>query len=224
MDKTDIYNELKRDFERKADPVKAAEMAAYMRNRFVFYGIPMPERKAIYKELLRKLKKAGKPDWGLLDLCWEDEHRELQYFVTDHLYEVRKALSYEDMTPIERYARTRQWWDSVDLLNRVVGSIAISDRRMDELMRAWSTDGDFWIRRIAIEHQLGRRDRTDTGLLEEIILNNLGSDEFFINKAIGWALRDYSKTDPRWVRDFLARNMDRMDKLSIREAGKYIAE
>ncbi len=222
MDETDIYHELKTAFERTADPEKAVAMAAYMRDRFAFYGIPTPERKAIYKDLLKKQRKTGRVDWVVLDRCWEDEHREFQYFVTDYLYELRKSLALEDMPRLEKYARTRQWWDSIDLLNRVVGFVALSDRRMDELMRAWSTDGDFWIRRIAIEHQLGRRDRTDTGLLEEIILNNLGSDEFFINKAIGWALRDYSKTDSEWVRDFLSRHMDKMDKLSVREAGKYI--
>ena len=88
----------------------------------------------------------------------------------------------------------------------------------------WSTDEDFWVRRIAIDHQLLRKDKTNTVLLEKIIVNNFGSDEFFINKAIGWSLRDYSKTDPEWVRDFIERYRNRMDKLSIREAGKYIKE
>ncbi len=222
MDETDAYLKLKAAFEREADPGKAPAMAAYMRNRFVFYGIPTPERKAVYKVFLKDRRKTGRVDWAFLDRCWEDEYREFQYFVTDYLYELRKNLSFEDMPRIEKYARTRQWWDSIDLLNRVVGAVALADRRMDGLMLDWSTDGDFWIRRIAIDHQLGRRERTDTRLLEEIILNNLGSDEFFINKSIGWALRDYAKTDPEWVRDFLTRHMDEMDRLSVREAGKRL--
>lgn len=222
MDKTDIYFELKTAFERVADPGKAVAMSAYMRDRFAFYGIPMPERKAIYKDLLKEQRKTGCVDWALLDRCWEDEHREFQYFVTDYLYELRKSLAFEDMPRLEKYARTRPWWDSIDLLNRVVGAVALADRRMDGLMLAWSTDADIWIRRIAIDHQLGRKERTDTRLLEAIILNNLGSDEFFINKAVGWALRDYAKTDPEWVRDFLTRHMDEMDKLSVREAGKHL--
>lgn len=222
MDKTDIYLELKTAFERAADPEKAAAMAAYMRSRFIFYGIPTPERKALYKDFIKDRRKTKRVDWPLLDRCWEDEHREFQYFVIDYLYELRKSLSFEDMPRLETYARTRQWWDSIDLLNRVVEAVALADRRMDGLMLDWSRDGDFWLRRIAIDHQLGRRERTDTRLLEEIILNNLGSDEFFINKSIGWALRDYAKTDPKWVRDFLTRHMDEMDKLSVREAGKYI--
>ena len=89
-------------------------------------------------------------------------------------------------------------------------------------MLEWSLDEDFWVRRVAIDHQLCRKERTNTALLEQIIVNNLGSGEFFINKAIGWSLRDYSKTNPAWVRDFLNRYGERMERLSVREAGKYV--
>ena len=89
-------------------------------------------------------------------------------------------------------------------------------------MLTWSVDDDLWLRRIAIDHQLLRKDQTDTALLEEIIVANLGQQEFFINKAIGWALRDYSKTDPGWVRAFIERHRDGLAPLSVREAGKYL--
>ena len=78
---------------------------------------------------------------------------------------------------------------------------------------------NFWLRRIAINHQICRKDKTDTILLEKILLNNFESSKFFINKAIGWSLRDYSKTNPKWVSDFLEKYKDKMDKLSIEEAG-----
>ena len=89
-------------------------------------------------------------------------------------------------------------------------------------MLKWSKDEDFWIRRLAIDHQLCRKEKTNIELLEQIIVNNFGSDEFFINKAIGWSLRDYSKTNPDWVRNFISKYKDKMDKLSIKEASKYI--
>ena len=89
-------------------------------------------------------------------------------------------------------------------------------------MLKWSVDDDFWLRRIAIDHQLTRKDKTDKELLKQIIINNLGSDEFFINKAIGWSLRDYSKTNPKWVKCFIEEYQDKLDKLSIKEASKYI--
>ena len=110
----------------------------------------------------------------------------------------------------------------LDFFDKVIGDIGLKDKRVDDLMLQWSTDEDFWIRRIAIDHQLLRKEKTNTQLLEQIIINNLGSSEFFINKAIGWSLRDYSKTNPDWVRDFINRYKERMDKLSVREASKYI--
>ena len=89
-------------------------------------------------------------------------------------------------------------------------------------MLEWSKDNDIWVRRVAIDHQLGRKEKTNTVLLEKILVNNFGSDELFINKAIGWALRDYSKTNPEWVREFINKYKDKMSNLSIREASKYI--
>lgn len=90
------------------------------------------------------------------------------------------------------------------------------------LLNEWAVDSNFWIRRIAIDHQLTRKEKTNPDLLEAIIVKNFGSSEFFINKAIGWSLRDYSKVNPQWVRDFLARYGEKMAPLSIREASKYI--
>lgn len=94
--------------------------------------------------------------------------------------------------------------------------------RVNDLMLEWSKDEDFWLRRIAIDHQLCRKDKTNTELLEKIIVNNFGSDEFFINKAIGWGLRDYSKINPEYVRAFINKYRDQMASLSIKEASKYL--
>ena len=161
-------------------------------------------------------------DWGFLDQCYADEHREFQYLAADYLIALNDFLTYDDIPKIRKYVKEKQWWDTIDFLDRVIGDIGLKDTRVDELMLEWSTDEDFRVRRIAIDHQLLRKEKTNTALLEKIIVNNLGSDEFFINKAIGWSLRDYSKRDPEWVRNFIDRYRDRMDKLSIREAGKYI--
>ncbi len=89
-------------------------------------------------------------------------------------------------------------------------------------MIEWSKAENVWIKRTAIEHQLCLKEKTNKKLLESIIVNSFGSEEFFINKAIGWALRDYSKTDPIWVKDFINQYKDKMSSLSIKEASKYI--
>ena len=131
-------------------------------------------------------------------------------------------LAYDDIPKIEKYIKTKQWWDTIDFLDRVIGEIGLRDSRVDDLMLEWSCDNDFWVRRIAIDHQLCRKYKTNTILLEKILVNNFDSDEFFINKAIGWALRDYSKTNPEWVREFINKYKDKMSSLSVREASKYI--
>lgn len=218
----DKYQEIREAFELLASEEKAKEMAAYMRNRFKFYGIQTPQRKAVYKELISREKKSKAIDWDFLDKCWENEHREFQYLVVDYLKAMKKYLKYEDVAHIEHFIRTKQWWDTIDGIDRTVGNIAFTDPRINCLMLEWSTDTDFWVRRIAIDHQLLRKEKTDTVLLENIITNNFGSSEFFINKAIGWSLRDYSKTNPQWVRDFIKRHYTRMSALSLREASKYI--
>ena len=220
----DKYTEVRKRFEENADPENAVKMAKYMRNRFIFYGIPTPKRKKLYRDFLKEEKRNKIIDWGFLDQCYDDEHREFQYLVTDYLSELNSLLTYDDIPAIRKYIDRKQWWDTIDSLDQVIGKIGLRDERVDALMQEWSTDEDFWVRRIAIDHQLLRKDKTNTVLLEKIIVNNFGSDEFFINKAIGWSLRDYSKTDSEWVRDFIERYRNRMDKLSIREAGKYIKE
>ena len=216
------YQELTRLFDTQANPGKARQMAAYMRNQFSYYGLPTPERRKLYKPFIQADKKAGRIDWKLLELAWSNPHRELQYFVYDYLAAFQKQLHYEDVPNIERFARSKQWWDTIDFFDQIIGKIGLKDERINQLMLKWSQDENFWIRRLAIDHQLGRKELTDTNLLEKIILNNLDSTEFFINKAIGWSLRDYSKTNPNWVRSFLQKYKKRLAPLSIKEASKYL--
>ena len=218
----DKYEKIKGLFEAAADPAAAAAMSDYMRGKFIFYGIAAPKRRALYRDFLKAEKKNGTVDYAFLDRCWADEHREFQYVVFDYLTALENFLTYDDIFVMEKYVRTKQWWDTIDFFDEIIGGIGLRDGRVTDLMLDWSLDGDFWVRRIAIDHQLGRKEKTDAALLEKIIVNNLGSNEFFINKAIGWALRDYSKTNPAWVKDFLSRHGGEMSKLSLREAGKYI--
>lgn len=217
-----IYYELKERFEQNRDEENAVKMAAYMRNLFPFYGIATPKRKALSGEYLKKDKKSKAVDWDFLNECYRDEYREFQYVVMDYLTVMQKCLTYEDVPNIYRYIKAKQWWDTIDGFDRIVGNIGLVDQRIDDLMLKWSTDEDFWVRRVAIDHQLHRKEKTNTELLGKILINNFGSNEFFINKAIGWSLREYSKTDPAWVRHFIEEHKNSMDKLSVKEGGKYV--
>ena len=218
----DKYEELKRKFEESKDKENAISMAKYMRNLFSFYGIPTPKRKAVYKDFLKEEKSLGKIDWEFLDQCYQDLHREFQYFVCDYLLAMKEYLAYEDIPKLKQFITKKEWWDTIDCFDSVIGEIGLRDNRVEKLMLEWSKDKDLWLRRIAIDHQLNRKEKTNKELLEQIIVNNFGSEEFFINKAIGWSLREYSKTNPTWVKEFLDKYKDKLNKLSIREASKYI--
>ena len=102
----------------------------------------------------------------------------------DYLVTMQKYLTYDDVSKIFKYIKSKQWWDTIDGLDRIVGNIAFKDERINDLMLKWSKDEDFWVRRIAIDHQLCRKEKTNTELLEKIIVNNFGSNEFFINDGL----------------------------------------
>ena len=217
------YQRLRKKLIENSDPELARQMESYMRNKFKFYGLKTPERRKSYHDLI-KLEKANKKiDWKFLDQAWVDEHREAQYFVCDYLIALEKYLKFEDIDHIFNYVKSKQWWDTIDSLIKPIGNIGFRDDRVSDLMLVWSKDDDFWVRRVAIEHQLLRKDKMNVELLNAILENNLGNSEFFINKAIGWALRDYSKTNPDWVKNFISKHHTEMATLSIKEGSKYLS-
>ena len=218
----DKYLEIKKIFESREDKENALAMSKYMRNMFVFYGLPTPKRKEVYNDFIKLERKNKVIDWKFLDKCYDDEHREFQYLVYDYLLSMKQYVSYDDIPKIKEYIVNKSWWDTIDFLCKVIGDIETRDLRVKDLMLEWSKDDNIWIKRTAIEHQLNLKDKTDYELLEKIIVNNFVTDEFFINKAIGWALREYSKTNSTWVKEFINRYKNQMSDLSIKEASKYI--
>jgi len=208
-------------FRNAADPVKAAPMSAYMRNQFSYLGISTPERKKLSQEFLKTLKQ-NDIDWAFVLSCWEMPEREFQYLAVEYLTRQKAKLTDSDIPNLRILIITKSWWDTVDGLDVIVGDIALRHPEVSQILLTWSTDENIWLRRAAIDHQLGRREKTDIRLLEKIIINNLGQKEFFIIKAIGWSLREYSKTNPEWVREFIERHREALSSLSIREASKYI--
>ena len=204
------------------DEQQAIGMRVYMRNQFQFLGVPTPVRRTICKPYFKQAKKSETVDWDFINRCWANQYREFQYVAKDYLDVMQDFLTPLDIPKIRELAVIKSWWDTIDGLDRTVGNIVFSYPNMNSLMLQWSIDENIWLRRIAIDHQLSRKEKTDTDMLAKIIENNFESDEFFINKAIGWALREYSKTNPQWVRAFIEKNRDKMASLSIREASKYL--
>lgn len=205
----------------QANPENARSMAAYMKGKFEYLGIQTPQRKAICKPFFNSLKQA-EIDRAFVRQCWDCRYRELQYVAIDYLRLIKRQLTPQHIPLLYELIVQKSWWDTIDGLDQIVGEIALNYPEINAILLQWSCDDNFWLRRIAIDHQLLRKEKTDTQLLEQILLNNLGQSEFFINKAIGWALRDYSKTNPVWVREFIRKNRQNMAKLSLNEAGKYL--
>ena len=214
--------ELLEDLKRVASPNDAVAMKAYMKNKFEFLGVKTPARRKLAKTFF---KQQTDPviDWNFINEAWNNPYRELQYTALDYLESRKKLFTPSDLSHLKKPAQTKSWWDTIDFLDRLVGSIIARFPETKEIILSWSCDEDIWLRRLAIDHQLLRKEETDTELLEKILVNNLGQTEFFINKAIGWALRDYSKTNPDWVKDFIERHRVEMAALSIREGSKYIS-
>ena len=205
-----------------SDSNQAAKMSAYMRNKFAFLGIPTPKRKTLCKEFFKIKRKENSVDWEFINNCWKESAREFQYVAVDYLNLVQNHLTPADIPKMKSLAIEKSWWDTIDGLDKLVGRIALDYPEVNATLLEWSRDENMWLRRIAIDHQLGRKEKTNTELLEKILVNNLGETEFFINKAIGWSLRDYSKINPEWVRGFILQYQDRLAPMSMKEASKYL--
>ena len=210
------------DFEENRNELLAESMSKYMQDKFRFLGVRGATRTEIYKKYFPDARKTKTIDWDFVENCWNKEEREFQYAVVYYLKAMQKFLKREDISRLKYLIVTKSWWDTVDLLAKVVGSLIIRIEEYDQIMLEWSKDSNIWLRRVAILYQLSLKDKVDKQVLDEILVNNLGDSEFFINKAIGWALRDYSKYNPEWVREFIKKNKENMANLSIREASKYI--
>ena len=213
--------ELVKELKVVANPDDAVAMKTYMKNKFEFLGVKTSARRKLAKAFFKQHTDSV-IDWNFINESWDNPYRELQYAALDYLEIRKKLLTPSDLLRLKKLAQTKSWWDTIDFLDRLVGTIIARFPETKEIILAWSRDEDIWLRRLAIDHQLMRKEETDTELLEKILVNNLGQTEFFINKAIGWALRDYSKTNPDWVKDFIERYQVEMAALSIREGSKYL--
>ena len=216
------FNKLYEEMIQHKNEEQAQKMSKYMLNKFEYIGIKTPERRKIFKNFFKEYKNEEKIDWEFVNKCWENKYREFQYIAADYLKNMKDKLTIDDIPKLKQLILKKSWWDTIDNLDMTIGALALKDSNVNKILLEWSLDENIWLRRIAIDHQLLRKEKTNTELLEKILKNNLGQTEFFINKAIGWALRDYSKTNPEWVKNFIKENRENMAKLSIREASKYL--
>lgn len=226
------------EFRQYKNEENAEKQAAYLRHQFEFIGLKTPERRLLAKDFLKEKKADKQIDWELVFEFWNLPEREFQYLALDYLHQMKKWLIFDDMEKIKKLTVSKSWWDTVDALDELVGHLLLTGRKqateddstayeqVKTLVKEWAQAENFWIRRIAIDCQLSFKNQTDLELLsyniEKNLLGSSFADEFFITKAIGWALRDLAKTNSAWVIKFIEEHENKMAKLSIREASKHL--
>lgn len=202
-----------------ADDQRAEDMRAYMKGIAPFFGVPAPARRAATKPL------GLPPDHELVAACRTlmlRPERELHYVATEALVKRARHLPPSLLDDLAWFIRTTSWWDTVDTLAHAVGAQVLAHPQLVPRMDEWICDADIWIARAAILHQLGFKQRTDPERLFRLCLVRAHETEFFLRKAIGWALRDYAWSEPEAVRSFLHEHGHELSALSRREAGKHL--
>lgn len=205
-----------------ADPAIAPGQQAYMKSSSPFLGVRVPAVRALVREATRDDRDAPALLGAALVLWREAAFREERYAALA-LMALKPLRGDATLLPVhQEMIRTGAWWDLVDeAAHRLREIFDVDHELMAVEMRVWSDDDDLWVRRAAIISQIGRRDATDLDVLEYAILANVDDPEFFIRKAIGWALREYGKHDPEWVRTFVSQHPE-LSPLSRREALKSL--
>jgi 3-methyladenine DNA glycosylase AlkD len=221
-----LVQTIRRALAESADPVKAPQMQAYMKSAMPYRGVSGPVLKQLCREAFKAHPLATPTEWKrvVLELWRAAAYREERYaaVLLTQARPYREFLTVSSLPMFEEMIVTGAWWDFVDTLASYnVGDILRAEPgRMKPLMRRWARDPNMWKRRSAILCQLKFKGETDLALLYDCIEPNLSGKDFFIRKAIGWALRQHAWTDPKEVRRYVKANKDRLSPLSVREALK----
>ncbi len=212
-----------------ADPETAAQQQRYMKSSMPYRGLKTPVQRAVVGPLIAQHPLPDRVQWeASVRTLWDEAAYREERYAAEALAGDRRYWGHQDPDCLDLYEHlvvTGAWWDHVDVIAiHLIGPIQRSSRpALDATLRTWSTDPNLWRRRSAIIHQIGAKETTDRELLVDCLLPNLADREFFIRKAIGWALRQYARFEPDWVRGFVGEHEDRMSGLSRREALKHLS-
>jgi 3-methyladenine DNA glycosylase AlkD len=219
----DYLSTLQKEFEANANPKIASQQKAYLRDQFSFYGMKTPTRRVIQKPFLVKDHLPPKENLDqLIQTLWNKQQREYHYFAQELVEKYTKHLQKKDIVLLEYMIEKNSWWDTVDFIatKLIKAYFKKFPNQRDVYIEKWLSSGNIWLQRSCLIFQLLEKEKTDTLLLKHVITSLLGAKEFFINKAIGWALRDYGRTNPEWVINFV--EIANLHPLSEREALKLM--
>lgn len=220
-----LLTDIEIQFSALSNPEKALAMHQYMKCRFPFFGIPAPARKIVFNALLPQIKKLDVAQkWDLIELLWAKPEREFQYFAVEIILRFKNNdWKLEDINRVEKLITTKSWWDSIDL----IASYSCSDLaknfplEFEETVLKWTESDNIWLQRSTLLYQLKWKNETNKSVLSEQINKLKGINEFFIQKAIGWSLREYAKTNPQWVLNEVEKQQ--LTGLAKREALKHLS-
>jgi len=216
--------DLEAAFESAADPKRAANMARYMKGQFAFYGIQAGDRRALQRAAFKGTPRPAEAEvTRFTKACWRKKQREFQYVGADCIRQHIEVCGETFLDHLEFLIRHKSWWDTVDVLaGHGVGRLASCHPSIALEMNEWIDSENIWMARTALLYQLGAKADTDAEQLFDFCERRMQDSEFFIRKAIGWALREYSKTNARAVRSFVRKNEGDLSGLSKREALKWL--
>jgi 3-methyladenine DNA glycosylase AlkD len=217
-----VLQRLDSAFEANRDPARAASMAGYMRNQFAFFGIGAPDRATLLRKAIKGLPAPTEGDLAAFAAAsWMRPEREFQYAAAAYLRRHVKRCSADFMLVVEELITTRSWWDTVDeLAQHVVGPLVIAHPQVVSTLDLWIQSPNIWLARTAILHQNRFGAETDPDRLFAYCRRRASDTDFFIRKAIGWALRQYAYVDPDAVLAFVSAESHTLAPLSRRESSK----
>lgn len=217
-----VLGRLRSTLPEHADPVRATAMSAYMRDKFAFLGIPSTPLTGLTRQALAGLPRPTSDEAAEIALgCWAAEEREYQYVACAYLRRHVRVLDAGFMGTLRELVVTKSWWDTVDALAaHVAGPLREAYPELVVILDDWAASDELWLARTAILHQLRYGTRTDADRLFRYCAMRAGDTDFFLRKAIGWALREYAKTDPAAVVRFVESH--ELSGLSRREAVKNL--
>lgn len=224
MSPQQCVNEITKGLRKYANESNAKAMTNYMLGQFIFYGVKKPERNLICKPLYAQLKGKISEPWILetAKILWAKSEREYHYVALDIFEKHKKLITPKSFKLLDQMIVSHSWWDSVDgISSYAIAPMVLKYPEMKEKMERYAVDRNMWRNRISIIHQLLYKERTDKEFLFRICELHMHREEFFIRKAIGWALRQYAKTNRKEVYAFVEKNKHKLSALSYKEALKH---
>ena len=228
----DLVDTIRAELARHADPARAAGQQRYMKSTIPYRGLTSPQLTAVLRPILADpgFRIADRDGWeATIRTLWDEVAYREEWYAAIALARHRTYRPWVDSEsmPLWRHlVVTGAWWDVVDeVATHLVRDVLEGSPDVEGLrLREWAVDDDLWLRRTAIICQVGRKDRLDESLLADAIKPNLADRDFFLRKAIGWALRDHARIAPDWVRAFVDAHAGELSGLSRREATRHLAD